>query len=84
MLFRILVLVSCLLVSTAGAQPFPSSLEDLLGNGTPNIQVMKKCCKCCYTGFVPTGKERQCFMTSSESKCVLAGWGCTEYIFCPK
>ena len=41
-----------------------------------------QCCNCCYGGFVPSGSERPCLITTPE-RCFRSGWVCYVYVLCP-
>lgn len=41
-----------------------------------------QCCNCCYGGFVPSGSERTCVVTTPD-RCRRRGWVCYGYVLCP-
>lgn len=42
-----------------------------------------QCCNCCYGGFVPSGSERPCVVTTPPERCHRRGWVCYGYVLCP-
>lgn len=41
-----------------------------------------QCCNCCYGGFVQSGSERPCVVTTPD-RCRRRGWVCHGYVVCP-